>query len=171
MKIIRYPTILLGLLLVAATLPAQHNFEWNNQGALVTVTAGADMYIWGDLHNEGATATQDNDGFMEVQGNLFSDNLFQQRGTGTVRIENNDVNVNERQFIEGSYAVRGGSSQIGTDDGSFFNLELANTQGAVHLVGGGNVADVRNTVDFNPAGAAGAPPVNRIVTHDTTTVP
>lgn len=159
-------------LLSGATVFAQaHNFEFNNQGALVRVQPGADIYVQGDVYMEGATATFNNDGFMEVQGNMYSDNLFQQRGAGTVRMENNDVNVSERQFIEGSYAVRGGQTQIGNNDGSFYNLELANTQGVVHLVGSGNVADVRNSVDFLPAGATGSPPRNRVVTHDTNAVP
>ncbi len=162
---------IVGCLLTGNILQAQHDYELNNQGALITIQANADVYVWGDVYMEGATATLDNDGFLEVQGNMFSDNLFQQRGTGTVRLENNDVNTNDRQFIEGSYAVRGGQAQIGTNDGSFYDLELANTQGVVHLVGGGNVADVRNSVDFNPVLASGTPPVNRIVTHDTTSLP
>jgi len=147
---------------------AQHNYELNNQGALITVQAGADLYVWGDVHMEGNTATLDHNGTLEVQGNLYSDNQFQQRGTGTVTIQNEDVNVSERQFISGNYAVRGGQSQIGVNDGSFYNLELANTQGVVHLIGNGSVADVRNNVNF--LGGAGNI-VNRIVTHDTTTLP
>ncbi|MEM6269696.1 MAG: T9SS type A sorting domain-containing protein [Bacteroidota bacterium] len=169
----RFSSICLGLvgLLMAVHLPAQHNFEFNNEGALIVTSAAAEIYVWGDVHQEGSTATLNHNGLLEVQGNMFSDGQFQQRGTGTVRLENNDINSGERQFIQGSYAVRGGQSQIGTDDGSFYNLELANTQGAVHLLGTGVVADVRNAVDFNPAGAAGSPPVNRIVTHDTLTLP
>lgn len=164
----------LALVLICRTpavLNAQHHYEFNNQGAEIYVTSGAEIYVWGDVHMEDATALWDHDGLMEVQGNMYSDNLFQQRGTGTVRIENNDVNIGERQFIEGSYAVRGGSGSVGVDDGSFYILELANTQGAVHLLGSGNVADVRYRVDFEPAGASGSPPVNRIVTHDTASVP
>ncbi len=166
-------TTLLGALclVLGGTAWAQHNFELNNEGALIRIEPGAEVYIQGDVHMEGGSALLNNDGFIEVQGNMYSDNLFQQRGTGTVRLENNDVNINERQFIQGSYAVRGGQAQIGADDGSFYNLELANTQGMVHLSGSGNVADVRNSVDFEPAGATGTPPVNRIVTHDTATVP
>lgn len=158
-----------GLLLSWSTLVlGQHNYELNNQGALITVQAGADVYVWGDVHMEGSTATLDHDGSLEVQGNLYSDNQFQQRGTGTVLLQNNDVNTNERQFISGSYAVRGGQSQIGVNDGSFYNLELANSQGVVHLVGTGLVADVRNTVNFMGGGAG---QVNLIVTHDTTALP
>lgn len=164
--------LLMGLgLLWFASGTAQHNFELNNQGALLRVQAGADVFVQGDVHMEGSTALFNHDGFLEVQGNMYSDNLFQQRGTGTVRMENNDVNTGERQFIEGSYAVRGGQTQIGNNDGSFYNLELANTQGMVHLVGNGNVADVRNAVDFLPAAATGSPPRNRIVTHDTAALP
>lgn len=162
---------MIGVICFGSSLSGQHDFELNNQGALITIQANADVYVWGDVYNEGATATLDNNGFLEVQGNMFSDNLFQQRGTGIVRLENNDVNTNDRQFIEGSYAVRGGQAQIGTNDGSFYDLQLANTQGVVHLVGTGNVADVRNSVDFNPTLASGTPPVNRIITHDTTTLP
>ena len=168
--VMRMALVVIGLLAGTQTW-GQHDHEFNNQGALISIQAGAEVYIWGDVYMEGSTALLNHNGLMEVQGNMFSDNQFQQRGTGTVRLENNDVNSSERQFIEGSYAVRGGQAQIGVNDGSFYNLELANTQGVVHLDGTGNVADVRNTVDFNPTNAAGTPPVNRIVTHDTTTLP
>jgi hypothetical protein len=97
-----------------------------------------------------------------MQGNAYSDNLFQQTGTGIYRVENSDVNIGERQFISGSYAVRGGQALTSVDDGSFFDLQLANDQGIVYLVGVGNIADVRNSVNFNPLG--GVP--NRILTHD-----
>lgn len=141
-------------------LKAQHNAEFVNNAAQIGVDAGAIMTVWGDVHNLGGTL--DNNGFIEVQGNLYSDNVFQQRGVGTVRIQNDDVNLGERQFIQGSYAVRGGQAAIGTNDGSFYNLELANTQGVVYLSGSGNVADVRNTVDFKPTTVG----YNSLVTHD-----
>lgn len=142
---------------------AQHNNEFYNNGSVVTIQAGAEVHVWGDFHSTGATANLTNNGLIEVQGNLYSDNLFQQRGTGTVRIENSQVNTGERQFISGSYAVRGGQALTGVDDGSFYNLELANDQGIVYLVGTGNIADVRNSINFAPASA---PVSNRIVTHD-----
>jgi hypothetical protein len=145
-------------------LLAQHNAEFTNQGAIVKIQGSAIMTVQGDMHNLGGTLS--NDGLIEVQGNLYSDATFQQRGTGTVRLENNDVNVNERQFISGSYAVRGGTGSIGVNDGSFYNLELANTAGIVYLVGAGDIADVRNAVNFLPAGASGSPARNNIVTHN-----
>ena len=100
---------------------------------------------------------------------MYSDDLFRQQGTGTTRIENSDVNVGERQFISGSYAVRStGSSAKGTAaDGSFYDLELMNDQGIVYLVNtvggtyGKYVADVRNSVAYN-SGLQ----MNRIVTAD-----
>ncbi len=107
----------------------------------------------------GGTLT--NNGQIETQGNSYSNNTFQQRGTGTYLIRNNVVNGGERQFISGSYAVRGGQSQIGVNDGSFYNLVLDNDQGFVYLVGAGNVADYRNTVDFNNSGLT-----NTVITHD-----
>jgi len=146
------------------SLLAQHNAEFANQGAIIKVEGSAIMTVQGDMHNIGGTLS--NDGLIEVQGNLYSDGTFQQRGTGTVRMENNDVNVNERQFISGSYAVRGGAASVGVDDGSFYNLELANTAGIVYLIGAGDIADVRNTVNFLPAAASGSPARNNIVTHD-----
>lgn len=140
---------------------SQHNNEFYNDGALVHVQAGAEVHVWGDVHMAGATAELQNNGLIKTQGNSYSDNLFQQSGTGTYRVENSDVNTGERQFIEGSYAVRGGTGQIGVDDGSFYDLELANDQSIVYLVGSGNVADVRNSVNYQ-AGAT----MNRIITHD-----
>jgi hypothetical protein len=149
-------------------LNAQHNNEFFNDGAEVTIQAGAEVYVMGDVHNVRATGLLDNDGYLEVQGHMYSDNLFQQRGTGTTRMINDDVNMGQTQFISGSYAVRGGQAAIGVNDGSFYNLELANDQGIVWLNGTGNVADVRNSVDFNGPGAA---TVNRIVTHDPLAIP
>lgn len=137
----------------------QHANEFYNNGAIVHLQNGAEVYIRGDVHMVGGELS--NYGFIETQGNSFSDNIFQQRGTGTYRIANPNVNIGERQFISGSYAVRGGQSSIGVDDGSFYNLELANDQGIVYLVGSGNIADVRNQVDFWQGSVQ-----NRILTHD-----
>lgn len=162
----------IGLLSVAAfwgvSASAQHNNEFYNNGALVTVQAGAEVYVMGDVHNYMASGTLNNNGFIEVQGNMHSDALFQQRGTGTTRLINNDVNMGQTQFISGSYAVRGGQATTGINDGSFYNLELANDQGIVWLNGAGNIADVRNNVDFN---GPGAPTINRIITHNPAALP
>lgn len=147
--------------MLVASAQAQHNNELYNKGAEIHVQAGAEMHVRGDVHMIGATATLHNDGLIQVQGNSYSDALFQQRGTGTYRIANPDVNTGERQFISGSFAVRGGQTDIGVDDGSFYNLELDNDQGIVYLVGTGFVADVRNSVDFKPGTFH-----TRIVTHD-----
>jgi hypothetical protein len=140
---------------------AQHSNEFFNDGALVHIEAGAEVHVWGDVHIEGASAVLENNGLLKTQGNSYSDNLFQQSGIGTYRIENSDVNTGERQFVSGSYAVRGGTAQIGVNDGSFFALELANDQGIVYLNGSGNICDVRGSVNFS-AGVI----QNRIITHD-----
>ena len=148
---------------------AQHDNELYNDGALIHIQPGAEVHVWGDVHNYQETGDLQNNGLLKVQGNMYSDDLFRQQGTGTTRIENSDVNVGERQFISGSYAVRStGSSAKGTAaDGSFYNLELVNDQGIVYLVNtvGGTydkyVADVRNSVSYN-SGVQ----MNRIVTAD-----
>lgn len=140
---------------------AQHNNEFYNNGALIKVQSGAEIHVLGDAHMYGATGVLSNDGLIKTQGNTYSDNLFQQTGAGTYRIQNSAVNIGERQFISGSCAVRGTQASIGVNDGSFYNLELANDQGIVYLIGAGNVADVRNSVNFNSSGI-----VNRIVTHN-----
>jgi hypothetical protein len=150
----------MGFCLWSFLLSAQHNSELYLNGASFFTSASAVLEVRGDVHAMSGTYTHN--GSMRVQGNMYSSNSFQQRGSGTVRIENADVNTGERQFIQGSFAVRGGQSQIGVNDGSFYNLELANDQGIVYLVGSGNVADARNSVDFQPTGGV----VNRIVTHD-----
>jgi len=154
-------------LLAALALPfwaaAQHNNELYNRGATITVQNGAEVYVLGDMHQTQATGRLTNNGFIEVQGNAYSDNLFQQRGTGTLRMHNRTVNLAETQFISGSYAVRGGQAQIGVNDGSFFRLELANRLGFVYLQGVGNVADVRGSVNFQPATTG--TPANTIITH------
>jgi hypothetical protein len=153
---------LLFFFLSAGGMTAQHSNEFYNDGALVMVQAGAEVYIQGDMHHFGATGLLNNNGLIEMQGNAYSDALFQQRGTGTLLVFNRTVNLLETQFIQGSYAVRGGQAQIGVNDGSFFNLDLANRQGVVYLNGSGFVADVRNRVNFN---ANAATPVNYIVSH------
>lgn len=153
---------------LAASTFAQHNNEFYNNGAAVTVQAGAEVYVMGDIHNYQATGLLTNNGFIEVQGHALSDNLFQQRGTGTTRMINNDINIGETQFISGSYAVRGDQTSIGVNDGSFYNLELGNDQGIVWLNGAGNIADVRGSVDFN---SPSSPVVNRIITHDPLALP
>lgn len=154
-------SIICAFLLNAVNVISQHNNEFYNDGALVHVQAGAEVHVWGDVHMYQASGDLENYGLIKMQGNAYSDNLFQQRGTGTFRVENSDVNVGERQFISGSYAVRGGQAQTGVNDGSFYNLELANSQGIVYLVGTGYIADVRNTVDYW-AGTT----QNRIYTHN-----
>lgn len=142
---------------------AQHNNEFCNKGALVHIQNGAEVHVWGDVHNYSTSGVLENNGLLKVQGNLYSDDLFQQSGTGTTRIENSDVNTAERQFISGSYAVRGDQTQIGINDGSFYNLELNNSQGVVYLVRTNSslVADVRGSVNFGHPGLA-----NNIVTHN-----
>jgi hypothetical protein len=154
--------------LFAHAILAQHNNEFYNDGAEVTIQAGAEVYVMGDFHNYQTSGLLRNDGFIEIQGHALSDNLFEQRGTGTTLFINNDVNAGQTQFISGSYAVRGGQAAIGVNDGSFYNLQLANDQGIVWLNGTGNIADVRNTVDFN---GPGAPVVNRIITDDPVAIP
>ncbi len=154
--------LIIAVLTACTAFSQQHSNEFYNNGALVHVQAGAEVHVWGDMHNIQASGSLQNYGLIKVQGNSYSDALFQQRGTGTYRIQNSNVNLGERQFISGSYAVRGGQAATGVDDGSFYNLELANDQGIVYLVGAGNIADVRNSVNFNPLG--GVP--NRILTHN-----
>jgi len=153
---------------VFGNLSAQHNNEFYNTGALVHIQAGAAVHVLGDAHNYLAAGRLENNGLFVVQGDMYSDALFQQRGTGTTRMINNLTNVGQRQFIGGSYAVRGGQAAIGVNDGSFFNLELSNDQGIVWLNGVGNVADVRNNIDFS---GPGAPVVNRIITANPAALP
>ncbi|MDX2359152.1 MAG: hypothetical protein QNK23_00005, partial [Crocinitomicaceae bacterium] len=103
---------IITIALSACSVFAQHNNEFYNDGALVHVEAGAEVHVWGDVHMRQGTGILENDGLIKVQGNSYSDALFQQRGSGTYRIENSNVNTGERQFISGSYAVRGAQAQI-----------------------------------------------------------
>ncbi|MDG1428283.1 MAG: hypothetical protein P8P87_05295, partial [Crocinitomicaceae bacterium] len=73
-------TILLLFSCLAHTLFSQHNNEFYNNGAEVTVQTGAEVYVMGDFHNYQATGLLRNNGFIEIQGHAISDNLFQQRG-------------------------------------------------------------------------------------------
>ncbi len=157
----------LSFLLVCQILSAQHNNELYINGAVFAVNAGATVSVLGDVHCVAASGRLENNGLIEVHGNFSFDNLAQQRGTGRVRMQNSLVNIGQTQFIAGSCAVRGGSAQIGVNDGSFYNLELGNDQGIVWLNGTGNVADVRNAVDFVISGR----PTNRIITANPSSLP
>lgn len=136
---------------------AQHNFELYADSVVFFVANGAEVHVNGDVHFEGTSIIRNN-GLIRTQGNTYGGNEMQQRGSGTYRIENNSVNTGEWQSLNGSLAVRGGQSQIGFDDGSFYDLELANDIGVVQ-VSDGVSADVRNSVDFNAGSVR-----NRIVT-------
>jgi len=142
----------LSLLLISyLQANAQHNNELYNDGALLHVQNGAEVHVWGDVHMIGGSL--DNNGFIKTQGNSYSDNIFQQRssgGTGIYRIENSDVNTTERQFIQGSYAVRGGQAQTTADDGAFEHLELGNSQGIVYLVADAKSVDTDGQFDYTP---------------------
>ena len=147
----RITLLFLYLLFSIGVVKAQHDNEWYNNGDTVCIQPGTLLCVQGDMHNKGGVnqAWLNNNGFIEVQGNLYSNLLFQQRGYGSLRMHNRQVNLNERQFIQGNYGIRGGQAKIGVDDGSFYNLELSNSTGYVYLIGNGNVADVRNSINFN----------------------
>lgn len=154
------------------SLSAQHNNEFYNNGSLVHIQSGAEVHVIGDVHMRGATGVLENNGLLKVDGDMYGDNLFQQRGTGTARIQNNLANAGQLQKISGNYAVRGGQAQTGVNDGSFYNLHLANDQGIVWLetnaIAGSTpyVADVRNSVDY-----LFSPVYNRIITHNPVAIP
>lgn len=153
---------------------SQHNNELYNNGALIHIQSGAEVHVLGDVHMRSATGILQNNGLLKIDGDLYGDNLFQQRGTGTTRIQNNLVNIGENQKISGSFAVRGGQAEIGVNDGSFYNLELSNGTGIVwlepNIIASSTpyVADVRNSVDFN---GPGSPTMNRIITTSPGSIP
>ena len=61
---IKYSTIYSLLLTLggSAFLMAQHNNEFYNDGALVHKQAGAEVHVWGDVHNYKVTGDQENNG-------------------------------------------------------------------------------------------------------------
>ena len=66
---------------------AQHDNELYNDGALIHIQPGAEVHVWGDVHNYQETGDLQNNGLLKVQGNMYSDDLFRQQGTGTTRIK------------------------------------------------------------------------------------
>lgn len=171
MKLFQSLTIFFGL--SSFICFSQHNNELYNNGALIHIQAGAEIHVLGDVHMRGAAATLENYGLLKSDGHLYGDSLFQQRGTGTTRLQNNLANVGQNQKISGSYAVRGtGSANIGVNDGSFYNLELANGTGVVWLetnaiaASTAYVADARGNVNFNYSGVS-----NRIITNSPLAIP
>lgn len=147
-----YPTTVMEklytliLLLTAGASYAQHNYEFYVDSVELFVASGAEIHVNGDVHLMG-TSTFTNNGLVRTQGNTFGSIDMQQRGTGTYRIENSTINTGEWQSLNGRLNVRGGQAQIGVDDGSFYDLELANDMGVVQVTGNSHT-DVRNTVDF-----------------------
>ena len=106
-------TLSIGVcLLLSAQTFSQHNNELFNDGALIHVQSGAEIHVLGDVLMKKATAELENNGLIKTHGNSYSDALFQNTETGTYRIENSGVNISERQFIQGSFAVRGGQAEI-----------------------------------------------------------
>jgi hypothetical protein len=176
--------ILLAGLMGITNVNAQvhtNDYLWYNHGAAVTVQSNALVTIQGDMTNNQAGVTGithlDNSGFIWLQGNAYGDNAFKQAGTGTLRVQNKTslyaapYAAENYQVIQGGYRVNGGQTAVGgTDDGSFYDLELDNQNGLVFVK---TNTDVRNSVNFSPAavsadGATIAPngTVNRILTYD-----
>jgi hypothetical protein len=175
-------TIVLAITSVIRLQAQSHinDYVWYNDGAEVTCQAGCLVTIQGDMTNNGTSTPAgvhlNNNGFLWVLGNLYGDDALQQRGTGTTRLMN-ETSVftapypTEYQVISGGYRVRGGQAATGVDDGSFYNLEVANDQGLTFIKN--NDADVRGSVNFAPAATTqdgnsidATTATNRILTYD-----
>ncbi len=121
------------------SLQAQHNYEFNQEGADVTIMPGASVYIWGDARLDGGDFG--NSGYVEVQGHFYNDDAAStQSGNGVVEFQNDDVNAGEVQQIRGTADLTGTAA--------FYDVDLDNRAASPMVELNGVNAGVRNTLEF-----------------------
>lgn len=157
-----------------------NDYLFFNDGAEINIQSGCLVTVQGDAtingNGQSGFTHLTHNGMLWVQGNVYGDNAFSQKGEGTLRLQNKTslyvapYETENYQVIAGGFAVKGGTSTVGSEnDGSFYNLELGNRAGLVFI---GANTDVRGSVDFNPGAVTVddniVPPngtANRIITY------
>lgn len=135
----------IGLVLIVIILShvgvlAQHSNEFYNKGANVTIQAGAQVYVWGDVHMDGGN--MGNSGLIEVQGHWYNDNATStQSGTGLAWFNNQDVNTTEVQQIRGTANLTGAAA--------FYDVELENRSASKRVDLNGVNVEIKNTLTFD----------------------
>jgi hypothetical protein len=121
------------------TASAQHANELYNKGAVITVQAGAEIHVLGDVHQDGGEMA--NTGLIKLDGHWYNDNAAStQSGTGLVKFQNDKTNATEDQQIRGIADV--------TVANAFYDVDLNNT-GTNQLVYLNAVnAEMKNTLEF-----------------------
>ena len=96
--------ILIAVTFISMEMSAQHNHDLVIKGD-IEIQNNAELYIWGDLHIESAAGTVVNEGKIELEGNLYKDNLstYTSLSTGEVVFRNDNVNTTDAQFIQGEF--------------------------------------------------------------------
>lgn len=125
-------------LITLATLSLFTTFSWGqtllyNDGATVKIQTGATLYVEGGVHNT-ATGTIDNDGLLEIKGNLLNQGTWEATEPNTVKFSgntNSDVTSGTAQF-----------HTVIVQKDATFNVNLMDNM------------TINNNLDFNAPGSA-----------------
>ncbi len=139
----KYSNNILRLLLATAIICALLTKGQSQQshelfiGGQLYVEQGASVYVVGDLHIDGAIGQLNNDGFVQLQGDLYKTNdaQYNDTGLGTVSFNNQQIPTTQGQSVYGDFT---GANAIGNLSisspviGSLFrlrtgDLEVTNT--------------------------------------------
>lgn len=139
----KYSSNILRLLLATAIicgLLTQGKSQQNHElfiGGQVYVQQGASVYVIGDLHIDNAAAELNNDGLVELQGDLYKSNdaRYTDIGLGTLAFNNQQIPTTQGQSIYGDFTGSNAISNLSINSpvtGSLFklrsgNLEITNT--------------------------------------------
>jgi hypothetical protein len=122
---------------------AQHANEFYNKGAAITIQAGAEIHVLGDVHEDGGSIA--NAGIIKLDGHWYNDNATStQSGTGVVKFQNDKTNLTEDQEI------RGVADLTGTN--AFYDVDLVNTGTNKLVYLNGVNAEMKNTLEFVTTG-------------------
>jgi len=139
----KYSSNILRLLLATAIicgLLTQGRSQQNHElfiGGQVYVEQGASVYVVGDLHIDSAIGELNNDGLVQLQGDLYKSNdaRYNDTGLGTIAFSNQQIPNIQGQSIYGDFTGINAISNLNISSsvaGSLFrlhsgNLEVTNT--------------------------------------------
>lgn len=98
---------------------AQHNNELFIEGQLY-IEQGTSVYVWGDVHVDGASGALNNDGTIVVEGNMYKTATasYLDTGLGQLVFRNNNVNTSEAQTIFGDFTGQNALANLTIDNQS-----------------------------------------------------
>ncbi len=129
----------IGLSLCAISAFAQHSNEFYNKGADITIQAGAEVHVLGDVYQDGGNIA--NNGLIKLDGHWYNDNAAStQSGTGLAKFQNDKTNLTEDQQIRGVANLTGANA--------FYDVDLNNTGTNKLVFLNGVDAEMKNTLEF-----------------------